>query len=437
MNRRGLVFVIIVFMASVLGQEALCQRNAGQPERKDETAVRKFDNSYLSMTIRPGWRVADSGDQRLSLIRGDYLLYVNPIFTHASGIEGGRFGEIMNGMPSVDAVMRNVDQPAGGPECSQSDRTVVNESISLTNLYTDSSKSDNECNFPDGKRTVWFGSFFSGTGSGSDYSVTLAYNSDDVNRLPARRSPQLRQIFSDAVAMLKTLNLKPPVEISRISPNAAPPGATVTIYGRGFRIPNFTTAVVFNDHPNTSMSRPAIAQDEASLTFEVPPSLDTMSCRSGSIEVGEACVPTPPDHIDVNDCPAASYGRTNFCGIPTPAGTYQISVTLEGEGISSNSVPFTVTPPAPRPVSILLMYPTQIVSAGDTITVRGSGFTSTGNTVKIGSALVERISSADGKTLTFPAPALSEDNFRHGIRRFKASILNANGESNAIFFAYR
>ncbi len=185
------------------------------------------------------------------------------------------------------------------------------------------------------------------------------------------------------------------------------------------------------------MSPPTIARDGTSLTFEIPPSLDIISCQAGYIEIGEDCVPIPPNHIDVNDCPARTYGRTNFCGIRTPAGTYQISVTLEGEGVSSNAVPLTVTSTPPRPVSIQLMYPTQIVSAGDTVTVRGSGFTSTANTVRIGSALVEGVPSTDGNTITFQAPALSEDNFRRGIRLFKASILNANGESNSIFFGYR
>jgi hypothetical protein len=172
------------------------------------------------------------------------------------------------------------------------------------------------------------------------------------------------------------------------------------------------------------------------MTFEVPPSLDTISCQAGYIEIGEDCVPVPPDHIDINDCPP-NYGNTNFCGIPMPPGDYQISVTLESSGVSSKAVPFTVAPPLPRPVSILLMYPTQFVSAGDTVTVRGSGFTSTANTVKIGSASVENISSADGKTITFQAPALSEQDSRLGIRRFTAHIVNAHGESNSIFFSYR
>jgi hypothetical protein len=185
------------------------------------------------------------------------------------------------------------------------------------------------------------------------------------------------------------------------------------------------------------MPAPVIAADGKSLTFQVPSSINTISCQSGYIDVGEFCVPTPANHINVNDCPQKSDGPTNFCGIPIPPATYQISVTAEGSGVSSNPVPFTVAAPKPSPVSISLIYPNYLVSTGYTITVRGSGFTSTGNAVKIGSAVVNDISSPDGKTITFQAPAPSGDSFIRGIRIYKASVSNANGESNSIDFDYR
>lgn len=46
--------------------------------------------------------------------------------------------------------------------------------------------------------------------------------------------------------------------------------------------------------------------------------------------------------------------------------------------VSSNAVTLTVTPPAKTPITIALIYPAYGVAAGDTITVRGSGFTRTG-----------------------------------------------------------
>ena len=333
----------------------------------------------------------------------------------------------------------NVDQPAGGYECAQSqpEETTVTKAISLRNLYTDSSKADNGCSFPSSGQPVWFGSYFGGKASESEYTITLTYGTADVNSLPKKGSLELTHIFGEVVAMLKTLHLKPPIIISRVYPQSAPPGTTVTIYGGGFKLSNYSTAVIFSHFPNNSMAAPIIAADGKSLTFEVPTSIDTISCQAGYIEVGENCVPVPVNHIDVNDCPQNSDGSTNFCGIPMPPATYQISVSFDGSGVSSNPVSLTVNAPKPKPVWISLMYPNSLVSAGNTITVRGSGFTSSGNTVQIGSAVVNNLFSLDGKTVMFQAPAPTGTSFIHGIRIYKASVSNANGESNSISFDYR
>jgi hypothetical protein len=398
---------------------------------------KKFDNQYLTVTIVPGWTVRPSVDQKLNIVHGKYLLSINPIFTHASGVTGGRFSEIVGGMPSVDAVMGKVDGPASGIECAQTPAKglTITKAMTLSNLYTDSSKSENGCSLPSGGQPVWFGSYFSDEGSESEYSITLTYDTTDVNRLPKKGSPELRHIFSDVVAMLKTLDLKPPLLISKVDPPSASPGATVTIYGSGFSLPNFNIAVSFSDFPNNPMPDPKIAADGKSLTFQVPDSIDTISCQSERILVGGFCVPAPANHVNVNDCPPKKDGSTNFCGIPIPPATYQISVTAEGFGVSSNPVPFMVGAPKPSSVSISLIYPNYGTSAGDTITVGGSGFTPIGNTVKIGSAVVNDIFSTDGNMITFQA--LAPSGLIPAIRIYKASVSNAKGESNSITFDYR
>jgi hypothetical protein len=230
----------------------------------------------------------------------------------------------------------------------------VTKAMTLSNLYTDSSKFENGCTFPSSGQPVW-GSYLSGEASESEYSITLTYDTTDVNRLPKKGSPELRHVFSEVVAMLKTLDLKPPLLISKANPPSAPPGATVTIYGSGFSVPNFNIAVSFSDFPNNPMPTPAIAADGKSLTFQVPTSINTIRCQAGYIEVGENCVPAPVDQINVNDCLQKSDGASNFCGVAIPPSTYQISVTADGFGVSSNPVPFTVAAPKPSPVSISLI----------------------------------------------------------------------------------
>jgi hypothetical protein len=51
--------------------------------------------------------------------------------------------------------------------------------------------------------------------------------------------------------------------------------------------------------------------------------------------------------------------------------------------------------------------------------------------------VVNDLSSADGKTIALQAPAPAGDSLIRGIRTYKASVSNANGESNSITFDYR
>jgi len=425
----GVTTVLFAQDKSTLSPPEATQRRPGE-----------FENQFLAIQIVPGWTVATSTGQTLTLVKGKYLLSINPIFLHASGVIGGRFGEIASGKKSIDAVMHNVDQRAGGFECSEwpPEALVATKAIALGNLYTDSSKPGNGCTLPSSRGPVWFGSYFSGQGSETDYAITLSYDTNDVNALPKKGAPELTLVFRQVAQMLKTLQLKPPMIISKVDPDSALPGATLTIYGSGFNLFNeASSAVQFSDFPNNPMSAPVVAADGKSLTFQVPTSINTVSCDAGQIDVGEFCVPIPANHVDINDCLPLPDGSTNWCGVPIPPAAYQISVTVPGWGVSSNPVSFTVIAPKPGPVSILLLYPNYGVSVGDTITVRGSGFTPTENTVQIGSAVVENLSSPDGHMITFQAPAAAGLSFVHGIKIYSATVTNANGQSNSISFAYR
>jgi hypothetical protein len=203
--------------------------------------------------------------------------------------------------------------------------------------------------------------------------------------------------------MLKTLRFKRPVTVTGISPRAATPGATATLYGTGFNLNGQPATVTFSDVQPLFIPNLVIAPDGKSLTFQVPASVETVSCQEGRLLIGGFCLPIPPNHVNVNDCPLDSAGGANFCGIPIPPGTYYVSVG--GMELSGDSVHFTVTAPKPGPVSITLMYPIYLVSEGHSITVCGGGFTASDNRVRIGDAVVSNLPSPDGKTLTFRAPA--------------------------------
>src|ERR1700737_928574 len=419
------------------GLSALSAAQSHQSPITRSHPAEKFESPYLSMTIVPGWTVTPSADQRVRVTHGKYVLSINPIFTHASPLMCGRFSELAGGMPSVDAVMANVDQPAVGFECSQSSSkpTIINREISLGNFYTDGPKSENGCTLPASGQPVWFGSVFCGESSESEYAITLGYDADNVNELPTKDSAEVRNVFTNVIEMLKTLDLKPPILISRMSPDSARVGTTVTVYGYGFNVPGFNTALVFSDFPNNPMPPPVIAADGKSVTFQIPNSINTVSCESGRVLLGGFCLPIPADHVNINDCPQRSDGSSNFCGIPLVPGTYKISVWAEGL-VGSNAVSLIVLP-TPTPVAITLLYPNSFVKPGDTITVHGVGFTLTGNIAKIGSSVVDDIQSPDCKTITFKAPIPSGDSFDNGNRVYQASVSNSNGESNSISIDYR
>ena len=146
-------------------------------------------------------------------------------------------------------------------------------------------------------------------------------------------------------------------------------------------------------------------------------------------------MPVSPDHVDVDDCPRLSGQAGNFCGKPIPAGTFKISVFV-GQ-IASGSVPFTIIPVKPSPVSISLIYRNAFVSPGEIVTVRGTGFTPGGNTVHIGDATVKDVASVDGKTITFKAPGPEGTSVLSGIRIYRAWVSNSSGESNRVTLQYR
>jgi hypothetical protein len=105
--------------------------------------------------------------------------------------------------------------------------------------------------------------------------------------------------------------------------------------------------------------------------------------------------------------------------------------------VHSNGVTLTVTAPKLAPVSISLLYPNVGVLPGDTIRVSGKGFTATGNTVTIGSAVVSDVPSPDGSTLEFDAPHPAGDSFIRGQYYFEAFVANEKGKSNSIALSYQ
>lgn len=267
---------------------ALCAAQSPNPPAKT------FESQYMTISVLPGWTIDRSSEPELKLARGKFILTIDPMKQQTGGAPCGRFAEITSEMRSVGAVMAGVDQPAGGWECSPSPRPgalSVNKAIALKNLYSGGPNTKDECRFPRDGHPVWFGSYLCAMGSYGEYTITLAYDTEDVNQLPENGSRTLQQVFRDSIAMLRTLHLKPPVIITRIAPSAARPGEQITIYGSGFRIRNEGALLFFGDFPGNPIEIPAseIAEDGSSFSFQVPAYVNSSHCRDASI----CAVPVP------------------------------------------------------------------------------------------------------------------------------------------------
>mgnify|MGYP001457316282 CR=1 FL=1 len=424
-------------MRSTLASVVLLAMLPGTVAQVTSDHASVIENEFLKIKLSHDWKAAESKDPVVILTKGRYRLTIDPMFTHASGIEGGRFSEITQEMKSLDAVMANVDQPAGGWECadSSSDSVFVTKELSLRSLYTDSSKVGSGCVFPSSAKSVWFGSFSGGNTSQTEYTITLYYDTNDVNELPVRHDPELERTFQEVAAILQTLEFKTPLVISRIDPVSVTAGETATIYGRGFRLLGGTATVRFEEIPETTIAELFADAAGRSLKVEVPTSMNVVSCQAGRIDLGGLCLPIPPGHVDTDDCPGGASRFGNFCGKPIPPGVYHVSVMV-GQ-IISEKLPLTITAPMSSPISISLIFSNFMVLPGETITVRGRGFTPTGNTVHIGSAVVQDIASTDGRSITFTAPTPDGATLVDGMRVYKAWVSNSAGESNRVTFGYR
>ena len=399
--------------------------------QEPHSRARTFENDYMRMRVLPGWTVDTSTPALVKVIHGNYILTIDPTWSHASGIIGGRFMEAIQGMLSAKAVLERVDLDGFTCADPKAKSLFINKNLGLGNLYTDRTQQniDYGCTFPTDGKPAWFGSYTVGEGSESEFLITVAYNSLDVDALPKKGDPELNRMLRDVAAMLRTLVLKPPILISSIDPAAAPPGATVTIYGSGFGLHDLQPLLT----PQTGVPLSATAApDGKSMSFAVPASKNIISCDTpGDVYINGGCVTAPAGEHYI-ECPPVNDRHPTFCGVEIPPGTYQVQVF--GSQVHSNKIALTVTAPKSRSVEISLLYPNSGVLPGDTIRVSGSGFTTTSNTVTIGNAVVSNVPSPDGRSLSFEAPQPEGTSSHSGY--YEARISNANGESNTITFAF-
>ena len=116
---------------------------------------------------------------------------------------------------------------------------------------------------------------------------------------------------------------------------------------------------------------------------------------------------------------------------------------MAATGLSGCSPFWQRGPSAPTSAPVLLGITPASAAVGDTVTIRGSGFTSIGNGVKIGVGYLNGVGTADSTSLRFalpsaltPCPPSAQVCIALALLltpgTYQVAVLNANGTSNEL-----
>jgi len=227
---------------SLQHQIAELQNQATYSQVESETPSPNFkgqiyENQYMKIVIPAGWTTTQAtktvyagkcitkdncvtipktepNPAAVNITKGNYILYINTQSRQTSGVQGGRFSEIAMGAPSADAVIKT--HPAS--PCGFSETYSAFDKYSRIDLYVNSQKAGLNCNTPSNGQTVWYFSYLTDNKGGffnyykdnesPGLVITVAYNSDDVNKLPRKGSVMLETMLNEITNMLKTLEIK-------------------------------------------------------------------------------------------------------------------------------------------------------------------------------------------------------------------------------------
>lgn len=211
--------------------------------------------------------------------------------------------------------------------------------------------------------------------------------------------------------------------ITSLSQNTGSAGNTVTIYGTGFDPVNNT--VNFGSQPIYGIP----SDNGTSITFTIPAyySGTTYSLIGNTIQ------------LSVSDSRGSSNSETfTLYGGYGGCGTYPYNVYPYSNSCTCGSSYYNSCQPS-NPNQLSLQYLTPTYGAvGTAITVYGTGFTATGNTVHFGSGVIANLISPDGRSVSFNVPSnlTGYGSQPVTVGTYQVSAVNGQGvSSNALPFS--
>ncbi|MBI5457864.1 IPT/TIG domain-containing protein [Candidatus Kaiserbacteria bacterium] len=173
------------------------------------------------------------------------------------------------------------------------------------------------------------------------------------------------------------------VSLSSISPVSGERGTTITVYGTN--LDYFNNTVYFGSQPVANVP----SQNGTSLTVTIP-----WGVNPGGVGVYVTNSRGTSNTLTFNVI--ASYSGCNY---PSP-----FAQGYGGTQYTYGSYNTTYCPPNMNAPYITNLSPNS-GAVGTIVTVNGSGFSPTGNTVHFGGGVITGISSSNGNTLTFTVPS--------------------------------
>lgn len=207
-----------------------------------EPVTQVFENEYMKLIVPAGWKLDELTqtlqDQQynkatgtttktgesvttktgaVNITKDNYILYIHPHASQASGVTGGRFAEIAMGAPSADSVVTEQPSPPCGQTVSGGSINIPGINLTRKDLYVSKADKKDYCAVPT-IGTAWYFSYITNSKGGyinyykadelPGYVITMAYNTADVNALPQKGTPELTAALADMTGIVKTLELK-------------------------------------------------------------------------------------------------------------------------------------------------------------------------------------------------------------------------------------
>jgi hypothetical protein len=249
---------------------------------------------------------------------------------------------------------------------------------------------------------------------------------------------------SALVTVIDTTSLTPPT-ITSISPTSGPQGAAITITGTGFALGGGTSdsgGMMFVNDPVAIDSQISFRNKSTGSVYNVNSPQKSSNGTTLNF-ILTSCPPPVINNLADSGTGTLGTGTIACAGVYIPAGEYAVTVTnVNG---TSNVVSFTVTNSQVAPTLTAISPNSGVV--GSVVTLTGTNFTATGNTVNFGGSVYRNLTSSNsGTTISFaipsethyscldsaPACALATALIQPGT--YLLSVTNANGTSNSMKF---